>query len=142
MVFSVNLAELITSARVLSYSVINVIFQDVFGVIADQWRQSWRCLSLECLFAVSSQAYLAFAVYLSVYFAQHIPLISHRDASQKIILLQVIFMWILIISMCIPVQILEHMRNKDPFNYFYLPFTTSSSADPLDTKHTASDGNI
>ena len=70
MVFTVNLslAELVTSACLLSYSVINVIFQDIFGVIADQWRQSWQCLGLECLFSVSSQASLAFAVYLSVHF--------------------------------------------------------------------------
>ena len=45
--------------------------------------------------------------------------------------LTIVFMWILIISMCIPIQILEHMRNMDPFNYFCLPFTTSLSADSL-----------
>ena len=132
-VFSVNLslAELVTSACLLSYSVINVIFQDVFGVIADQWRQSWQCLGLECLFSVSSQASLAFAVYLSVHFAIHIPSVSHRETSQNTVLLQVVCMWIVIILVCIPVQILEHMRNMDPFNYFCLPFTTSLSADPL-----------
>ena len=49
MVFSMNLnlAELVTSACLLSYSVINVIYQDIFGIIADQWRQSWTCISLE-----------------------------------------------------------------------------------------------
>ena len=38
MVFSMNLslAELIISACLLSYSVINVIYQDVFGITADQ----------------------------------------------------------------------------------------------------------
>ena len=128
---SLSLAELVTSACLLSYSVIDVIFQDIFGVIADRWRQSWQCLGLECLFSVSSQASLAFAVYLSVHFAIHIPSMSRREASRNTVLLQVVFMWILIISICIPVQILEHMRNMDPFNYLCLPFTTSLSADPL-----------
>ena len=54
-----------------------------------------------------------------------------REASQNTVFLQVVFMWVLIISMCIPVQVLEHMRNMDPLNYFCLPFTTSRSADPL-----------
>ena len=40
MIFSMNLsiAELVSSACLLSFSVVNVIFQDIFGVIADQWR--------------------------------------------------------------------------------------------------------
>ena len=131
MVFSMNLsfAELVTSACLLSYSVINVIYQDIFGIIADQWRQSWKCLSLECLFSVSSQASLAFAVCLSVLFAIHIPSLTHKESSKKTVFGQIVILWILILSVCIPVQVLEHVQNLDPFNYFCLPFATSLSSD-------------
>ena len=132
-VFSMNLilAELVASACLLSYSIINVIFQDIFGIIADQWRQSWKCLTLECFFSLSSQASLAFAVCLSVLFAIHIPSLIHKQSSHKAVFSQIVLTWVLFISMCIPVQILEHMQNIDPFNYFYLPFTTSLPSDPL-----------
>ena len=132
MIFSMNLilADFVTSACLLSYSVINVIYQDIFGIIADQWRQSWKCLTVECLFSVSSQASLAFAVCLSVLYAIHIPSLTHRDSSLKKVSGQLVILWISIISVCIPVQILEHMQNIDPFNYFCLPFTTSLSSDP------------
>ena len=132
MVFSMNLslAELVTSACLLSYSVLNVIYQGIFGIIADQWRQSWKCLTLECLFTVSSQASLALAVCLSVLFAIHIPSLTRRDSSQKTVFGQLVILWILIISMSIPIQILEHVQNVDLFNYFCLPFTTSLSSDP------------
>ena len=85
MVFSMNLslAELVTSACLLSYSVINVIYQDIFGIIADQWRFSWKCLSLECLLSVSSQASLAFAACLSVLLAIRIPSPTRTDSSHK-----------------------------------------------------------
>ena len=68
MLFSINLslAELLTALCLLSYPVINVVFQDTFGIIADQWRNSWKCLGLESLFPLSSRASLAFAVCLSV----------------------------------------------------------------------------
>ena len=132
MVFSMNLnlAELVTSACLLSYSVINVIYQDIFGIIADQWRQSWTCLTLECFFAVSSEASLAFAVCLSVLFAIHIPSVTHKKASKKTVFGQIVTLWILILSVCIPVQVMEHVQNLDPLNYFCLPFTTSLSSDP------------
>ena len=132
-IFSINssIAELVSSACLLSFPVINVIFQDIFGVIADQWRQSRECLSLECLFSMSSQASLAFAVYLSVQFAIHIPSMIHKEVGQKTAFGQVVITWILIIAMCITKEILEHMRNMDPFNYFCLPFTTFLSTNPL-----------
>ena len=55
--FSMNLslAELVTSLCLLSYSVINIVFHDVFGTFADQWRHSWTCLGLESLFSISSR---------------------------------------------------------------------------------------
>ena len=126
MVFSMNLslAELVTSACLLSYSVINVIYQDIFGIIADQWRQSWKCISLECFFSVSSQASLAFAVCLSVLFAIHVPSVTHKKSSKKSVFGQIVILWILILSVCIPVQVMEHVQNLDPFNYFCLPFTS------------------
>ena len=132
MVFSMNLslAELVTSTCLLSYSVINVIYQDIFGIIADQWRQSWKCISLECLFSVSSQASLAFAVCLSVLFAIRIPSLAPKDFSKKTICGKIVIVWILITSVCIPVQMFEYVQNIDPFNYICLPFTTSISSDP------------
>ena len=80
---------------------------------------------------MSSQVSLAFAVYLSVHFAIHIPSMLRSEASQNTVFLQVLLIWVLIIPMCTPVQVVEHMQNMDLFNYFCLPFTTSLSADPL-----------
>ena len=76
-----TLAEVVTSLCLLSYPIINEVYQGTFGVIADQWRHSWACLSLECLFSVSSRATLAFATSLSVYFAIHIPSMTRRKSS-------------------------------------------------------------
>ena len=47
MLYSVNLSfvELVTSLCLLSYPVINVVYDDEFGVIADLWRDSLKCLS-------------------------------------------------------------------------------------------------
>ena len=133
MLFSMNLslAELATSLCLLSFSVINVVFDDVFGIIADQWRYSRECLSLEGLFSVSSRSSLAFAAFLSINFAIHIPSIIHREPSQKTVCFQIVITWILIISICIAVQILKHMHDIDPYNYLCLPFTTLFPFNPL-----------
>ena len=133
MLFSLNvsLAELTSSLCLLSYSVINVAFHDVFGIIADQWRHSWKCLCLESLFSVSSHATLAFAVCLSVHFAIHIPSVIRRVSSQNVTFLQIILIWLMLTSICTAMQILEHMRNVDPFNYFCFPFATLLPSDPL-----------
>ena len=130
--FSVNLcfAEVITSFCLLSYPVINAVFQDIFGVIADQWRHSWTCVGLESLFSLSSRASMAFAVCLSVHFAIHIPSMTRREAHPKVTIWQIVITWFIIASMCIAVQILEHIYNTDPFNYLCFPFTTSVPADP------------
>ena len=126
LLFSVNLslAELVSSLCLLSYSVINVAFRDVFGIIADQWRHSWKCLTLETLFSASSQSTLAFAVCLSVHLAIHIPSVIRRGSSLNTLLVQMIMIWLIITFICITVQILEHMFSMDPFNYFCFPFTT------------------
>ena len=133
MLFSLNLslAELITSLCLLSYSVINVVFDDVFGIIADQWRHSWKCLSLESIFSLSSWASLGFAVCLSIHFAINIPAIIRKESSQKTACFQIMIIWFIITSMYIALQILEHIHNIDPFNYFCLPFTTLFPSDPL-----------
>ena len=133
MLYSTNLslAEFVASLCLLSYSVINVAYHDVFGIFADQWRHSLKCLSLESLFSVSSRACLAFAVCLSVHFAIHIPSVIPKKSSQKATFIQIIIMWIIITSMCITLQVLEFMRNTDPFNYFCFPFTTLFPSDPL-----------
>ena len=131
--FSMNLifAELITSACLFSYSFINVLFQDIFGIMADMWRQSWTCLCLESFFAVSSRATLAFAVCLSLHFALHIPSLTRKHVSRKSSFWRVASTWIIISSMSIVVQILEHVHNIDPYNYFCFPFTTSFPSNVL-----------
>ena len=131
--FSLNLilAELVTSFCLLSYSVINVVYYEVFGIIADQWRHSWKCLGLETLFSMSSLATLAFTVCLSVHFAIHIPSVIQRVPSQKATFFQILILWCIIASTCITIEVLEHMRNADPFNYFCFPFTTVLPSDLL-----------
>ena len=133
MLYSINLSfvELATSLCLLSYSVINVVYDDEFGIIADQWRHSLKCLSLESLFSTSSRLCLAFALCLSVHFAIHIPSVIPIKSSRKATFLKITVPWLIITSMCIVVQVLEHMRNSDPFNYFCFPFTTSFPSDPL-----------
>ena len=133
MLYSTNLslAELVTSLCLLSYSVVNVVYHEKFGIIADQWRHSLKCLSLESLFSVSSQACLAFAVCLSVHFAIHIPSVIPKKSSLKVTIFQIMSIWIIITSFCITLQVLEQMRNADPFNYFCFPFTTLFPSDPL-----------
>ena len=130
--FSINLslAELVTSFCLLSYSVINVVYKDTFGVIADHWRHSWKCLGLECTFSLSSRASLAFAVCLSLHLAIHIPSIIRREYSQKTFF-QVTIVLFLITSTCIAVQIVEYMHGSDPHNYFCFPFTTMFPSHPL-----------
>ena len=133
MLYSINLsvAELVTSLCLLSYSVINVVYHDEFGIIADLWRHSLKCMSLESLFSVSSRLCLASALCLSVHFASHITSVIPRKSSQKATFFQIIVMWLIIASISIAVQVLEQVRNIDPFNYFCLPFTTSFPSDPL-----------
>ena len=133
MLYSINLsfAELVTSLCLLSYSVINVVYHGEFGIIADLWRDSLKCLSLESLFAMSSRLCLAFSLCLSVHFAIHIPSVIPRKSSLKATFFQIIVMWFFIASICIAVQVLEQMRDIDPFNYFCFPFTTSFRSDPL-----------
>ena len=128
---NLSLAELITSLCLLSYSVINVAYHGVFGIIADLWRHSLKCLSLESLFSVSSRACLAFAVCLSVHFAIHIPSIIPKKSSKKATVFIIIIMWLIITTISIALQVLEHMHNTDPFNYFCFPFTTLFPSDPL-----------
>ena len=89
------------------------------------------CISLEGLFAVSSQSSLSFAVCLSVHLAIHVPSIIRRTSSQKTLYFQITFTWVLIISMCVAKQILEHLHHIDPYNYFCFPFTTLFPSRPL-----------
>ena len=133
MLYSINLsfAELVTSLCLLSYSVVNVFYDDEFGIIADQWRHSLKCLSLESLFSVSSRLCLAFAFCLSIHFAIHITSVIPRKSSLKATVFQIIAVWLITTSICITVQVLEYMRNSDPFNYFCFPFTTLFPSDPL-----------
>ena len=128
---NLSLAELVTSLCLLSYSVINVTYHDVFGIIADLWRRSLKYLSLEILFSVSSRACLAFAVCLSVHFAIHIPSIIPKKSSKKATVFHIIIMWLIITTISIALQVLEHIHNTDPFNYFCFPFTTLFPSDPL-----------
>ena len=128
---NLNLAELVTSLCLLSYSVINVAFHDEFGIYADHWRHSLKCLSLESLFLLSSRASLAFAVCLSIHFAIHIPSVIPRKTSQTATIFQIIIMWFVITSICITVQVLEKIRNTDPYNYVCFPFTAIFPSDPL-----------
>ena len=125
------MAEFVTSFCLLSYSVINIIFDDTFGIIADQWRHSWKCLSLEILFSVSSRASCAFSSCLAIYFAVHIPSLTRRKSSYKVTFFQIVLMWFLITSICVTVQVLELSHNIDPFNYFCFPFTTLFPSNPL-----------
>ena len=131
--YSINLsfAEFVTSLCLLSYSAINVAYHDVFGITADLWRHSLKCLSLESLFSVSSRTCLAFAVCLSVHFAIHIPSVIPKKSSKKATVFQIIFIWLIITSISIAVQVLEHIHNTDPLNYFCFPFTTSFPSDTL-----------
>ena len=133
MFFSMNvsLAELVTSLCLLSYSVINIVFDGTFGIFADQWRHSWKCVGLESLFSVSSRASCAFAGFLSIHFAIHIPSITKRKSKLKTTVFQIILMWFLITSICVTVQVLELIHNIDPSNYFCFPFTTVFPSDPL-----------
>ena len=133
LLFSLNLilAEFVSSVCLLSYSVINVVYNDVFGLIADQWRHPWKCLGLESLFSISSRSSLAFAVHLSVHVAIHIPSVIHRESSQKETFFQIIVAWLIITSMSIGIQILENVHNIVPFNYFCFPFTTLFPSDPM-----------
>ena len=110
---------------------INVVYHDEFGIIADHWRHSLKCLSLESLFSVSSRLCLAFAVCLSIHFAIHIPSVIPRKSSLKVTVLKITVLWLIITAICIVVQVNEYMRNSDPFNYFCFPFTTSFPSDPL-----------
>ena len=131
--YSINLslAEVVTSLCLLSYSAINVAYRYVFGLIADLWRHSLKCLSLESVFSVSSRTCLAFAVCLSVHFAIHIPSVIPKKSSKKATVFQKIIMWLIITSIGIAVQVLEHIHNTDPLNYFCFPFTTSFPSDTL-----------
>ena len=133
MLFSVHLtlAEIVISMCLLSYLIINEVYQGTFGIIADQWRHSWACLILESLFSVSSRATLAFAASLSGYFAIHIPSMTRRKSSHKVVIFQIFAIWLIISSVCILNQILEQMHNTDPFNYFCFPFTTLFPSHPL-----------
>ena len=88
-------------------------------------------LSLEGLLSVSSRSSLAFAVCLPVHFAIHISSIIRRESSQKAACFQVIITWVFITFVCIAVQILKHMYDIDPYNYFCFPFTTLFPSDPL-----------
>ena len=117
-------AELTTPLCILSYSVTNVVYHDEFGIFADNYRHSWQCLSLESLISVSSRECLAFAFCLSVHFDIHIPSVVHKKSSLKETLFQTIIMWLIIISICIAVQVLEYLQSSDPFNYFCFLFTT------------------
>ena len=133
MLFSLNLnlSELVISLCLLSYPVINVVYNDVFGITADKWRQSWECFSLECLFSISSQSSLAFAVCLSVHFAINIPSVIRKETSQKVTFFKIITIWLLITPTSIVIQILENAHSTDPFNYFCFPFTTQFPSDNL-----------
>ena len=74
---------------------------------------------------------MAFALCLSIHVAIHIPSVIPKESSLKAIFVRIIIMWLIIISTGITVQILEHKRNIDPFNYFCFPFTTLFPSDPL-----------
>ena len=86
---------------------------------------------MEGLFSVSSRSSLAFAACLSVHFAIHIPSLIRKDSNMKVACFQIIITWVFITSACIAVQILKHMHDIDPYNYFCFPFATFFPSDTL-----------
>ena len=80
---------------------------------------------------MSSRLCLVFALCLSVHFAIHIPSVIPRKCSLKATILKIIVIWLIITSICIGVQVLEHLQSSNPFNYFCFPFTTLFPSDPL-----------
>ena len=70
---NLSLAEMIISACLFCYPVLNIYYDGVFGKFSDQWRHSWKCIGLEFGFFSATQACLGVSVIMSVHFAIVIP---------------------------------------------------------------------
>ena len=130
MLISVNLnfADCVMAGCILLYSFVNLYYDGMFGIVADQWRHSLPCFALESMFLISSQVSLLSAVYMSLHFAVYIPSIVRREASKSIVYLLIVLGWILIGALCIAFRYLKYRNNEDPTNYFCLPFIMSVSS--------------
>ena len=118
-----SIAELITSVCLLSYPCINMYFDKVFGVIADQWRSSWQCIGLEFFFFISSQACLTLSLFMSIHFTLNIAsLIPNKKDPRKVLTMLVI--WSLLLGISSAWSATQVSISSNPFNYFCLPFVT------------------
>ena len=120
----VCIADLIAASCFTSLSVINVYYKGSFGQVADIWRHSLGCMALESFFFISSEASLVFGTYLSVKLAVTIPAMVKISTNRKHSCVQVLAIWLLIITAGIAKQIIMRHEEIDPYNYFCLPFLT------------------
>ena len=123
---NLSLAEMVISACLFCYPVLNTYYDGEFGVISDQWRYSWKCLGLELCFFVATQACLWSSVIMSLHFAIVIPSIVPRNIAGFKIILILTVMWLLVLGTASAITATKVLMNAmDPLNYFCLPFLIS-----------------
>ena len=125
---SVNLgtADAIAALYLLSLSFFNLYYAGNFGIEADHWRHSWRCYFLEFTFFASSEASLSFTTFLSVHLAINIPAIVKKELSKNKTILKIAAVWSFVILISLARQGIVLNFEMDPYNYFCLPFLTTS----------------
>ena len=128
---NLNVCELLTSGCILSYPFINLHYQGTFGVMADIWRVSWPCFTLEMIFSISSQLALISATYSAVHMAVYIPSTARRKAKKRTTLFIIIMAWIIVSSDAFTMKYFKHHSATDSIDYFCLPFIMSSHQNPV-----------
>ena len=124
---NLSIADSLASICLLSYSIINVLNDGVFGVVADIWRQSFKCTLLEFTLSVSARVSLSFALYMSLLFAVVVPSIVPRRQKRKHTKAFVLTIWCTCFSINVLRQHIESLGHSDPMNYFCLPFSSRKS---------------
>ena len=120
---NLSIAECLVSACLFSFSIFNVLYDGVFGIMADVWRQSWKCAILDFQLSLFSRTTLAIAAYISVLLAITIPSTVKPKSSQQKTLMYIGLIWIVVAVGSFAKQYVFSWENADPLNYFCLPFS-------------------
>jgi hypothetical protein len=126
MSLNITLADSIVSLCLLSISIYNLSFEGTFGAYADQWRQSFQCISLEFLMFVSTKCSLIYTIYLSV--ATYFQITSLLRTSKPIVRYYMESLAILgsVVVAGISKHVVYSIHDANELNYYCLPFQVTT----------------
>ena len=115
-------ADLCVSLCLLCLAFVDLYYKGLFGLLAEFWRGSFFCKSLEMMMFIGSNNSLIFLGFMSIVTTVDITTLRRGSLFR---MKGPITVWLLSTSCGVTRQVLLSYLGPDPYNYFCLPFQFS-----------------